>query len=352
MSSPRIAVVGAGANGASIGADLTVAGHDVDLIEQWPEHVAAMRADGIRIEMPDETITVPVRAFNLCDVATLTRRYEVVLIVMKAYDTGWAARLIEPLVRPDGLVVGVQNGMSTFDVADAVGDHRTLGSVIEISSMMTDPGVVHRHSPPSRSWFAVGSITTQSSGREAEVADLLGHSGQVDIVEDIQATKWMKLVSNTTTLVTTAILGEPILGAVELPGMRELMIRAGEEARSAGELLGYPLLPIFGLRLEDMGSPDTLVERLLDTLLAGFVLPETTTTILHDWLKGRHSEVDDINGRVVTALTAAGGRAPVNSAVVEIAHRIERRELAPGPENLELFRDLVARDIDPSPRFA
>ena len=43
MASKKIAVLGAGANGASIGADLTKAGLDVALIDQWPEHVQAMR---------------------------------------------------------------------------------------------------------------------------------------------------------------------------------------------------------------------------------------------------------------------------------------------------------------------
>ena len=42
----RIAIVGAGANGASIGADLIAAGRDVTLVEQWPAHVAAMREQG------------------------------------------------------------------------------------------------------------------------------------------------------------------------------------------------------------------------------------------------------------------------------------------------------------------
>ena len=55
MGSSKIAVLGTGANGASIGADLTRAGLDVTFIDQWPAHVEAMRKDGIRIEMPDET---------------------------------------------------------------------------------------------------------------------------------------------------------------------------------------------------------------------------------------------------------------------------------------------------------
>ncbi|MCC6776966.1 MAG: hypothetical protein IT537_10065 [Hyphomicrobiales bacterium] len=341
VTSKRIAVLGAGANGASIGADLTKAGLDVVLIDQWPEHVAAMRTHGLRIEMPEETLHLPVRAHNLCDVCTFTERFDLVLLVVKAYDTRWSCQLIEPYLKANGLVAGVQNGMTVDTIAEVVGPERTMGCVIEISSMMFDPGVVERHSPPPRSWFAVGSIAREAAGREKEVADVLGHVGAVAIVDDIRATKWMKLVSNATTLVTTAILGVPMLEAVRMPGMRELMLRSGQEALDAGAEIGYRPLPIFGLAQDDVRQTNRLVETLLDTLLAGFVLPHTKTTVLQDWMKGRHSEVDDLNGLVVAARAERGGEAPVNAAVVELARRIERGELEPGPENLPLLRTLA-----------
>jgi 2-dehydropantoate 2-reductase len=351
MSGQKIAVVGSGANGASIGADLTRAGLDVALIEQWPEHVQVMRSDGVRIEMPDETLQVPVRAYNLCDVCTFTDQFDIVLILMKAYDAKWAAQLIEPYVKPDGLVVGVQNGMTTDRIAEVVGPARTMGCVIEVSSMMVDPGVVQRHSPPSRSWFAVGSIGPEAVGREAEIATLLELSGSVEIVDEILATKWMKLVSNCTTLVTTAILGLPMVASAEIPEMRELMLRSGQEALDTGIALGYPVLPIFGLSPGHLDEPQLVVERLLDTLLAGFVLPHTTTTILHDWLKGRHSEVDDINGLVVAEAARLGIPAPANSAVVELAHRIERGELGPDRPNLAELLRLARAGVVPSARL-
>ena len=77
MGEPKIAVLGAGANGASVGADLTAAGLDVTLIEQWPKHVEAMRRDRIRIEMPDRTLVQEV-VLHLCEVATLRQRFDVV----------------------------------------------------------------------------------------------------------------------------------------------------------------------------------------------------------------------------------------------------------------------------------
>lgn len=344
MTSPRIAVLGAGANGASVGADLTAAGHDVTLIEQWPEHVRAMREHGARIEMPRETVVVPVEVRDLCDVATFTEDFDVVLLLMKAYDTRWAAELIAPRVAPDGLVVGVQNGMSTDDIAAAVGPARTMGCVIEISSMMFEPGVIERHSPQDRSWFAVGSAFEETRGREEEVARLLRVVGTVEVVDDIRSSKLMKLVSNATTLVTTAILGLPMLEAASLPAMRELMLRSGQEALDAGVAAGHDVLPIFGLRPSDVVDRDTVVETLLDTLLAGFVLPTSKTTVLQDWIKGRRSEVDELNGWVVRASSSFGLAAPANRAIVEVAHRIERGDLQPGPENLALVRSLAGLD--------
>jgi 2-dehydropantoate 2-reductase len=337
VSARRIAIVGTGANGASIGADLTLAGEDVVFIEQWPEHVEVMRANGVTINMPDRTQNVPVRTLHLCEVATVREAFDVVLLLVKAYDARWAAHLIEPYLRRDGLMAGVQNGMTTGTVADVVGPERTIGAVIEITSALMVPGIVERHSGPDRSWFAVGGIHPATRGREEEIASLLRHSGTVEIVEDIESAKWMKLVSNATTLVTTAILGISMVEAAALPAMRGIMLRSGEEALQASLGLGNPVLPIFGLTRQDVAHEGTIVETLLDTLLTGFVLPHSTTTILQDWLKGRHSEVDDINGHVVRTLQELGRRAPVNEAVVELAHEIEHGSLRPDPSVLELL---------------
>jgi 2-dehydropantoate 2-reductase len=336
MTDKRIAVLGTGANGSSIAADLTSAGLDVTLIEQWPAHVSAMKAHGLRIEMPDDTLEVEVRAHDLCDVATLREPFDVVLVVVKAYDTRWACELIKPLVAPEGLVVGVQNGMTSETVADVVGAARTMGCVIEVAAMMTEPGVVQRHSPPSRARFVVGSLSPLTAGREAEIADLLACSGTVEIEADINSAKWMKLVLNCPTLVPSAILGLPIREATALPAMRRLMLLAGREALDVGAARGHQVLPSFGLSAQDLRDADDVIELLLGAR-ESFVLPSTTTTVLHDWIKGRRSEVDDVNGLVVREQERLGGSAPANAAILEVAHRIERGELTPQPSNLDLL---------------
>jgi 2-dehydropantoate 2-reductase len=206
---------------------------------------------------------------------------------------------------------------------------------------MFDPGVAVRHSPPGRSWFAVGSIDPATRGRESEIADLLGHAGKVEIVDNIRAAKWMKLVSNATTLVSTSVLGLSIQDAIAIPGMRELMLQSGQEAFDTGKAVGYPTLPIFGLTPNDVRESNRLVETLLDHLVAGFTLKNTTSTVLQDWTKGRHSEVDDLSGLVAAEAARHGIRAPVNAALTELGHRIERGTLKPGLANLNLLKDML-----------
>jgi 2-dehydropantoate 2-reductase len=179
------------------------------------------------------------------------------------------------------------------------------------------------------------------------IASLLHHSGSVEISDDIEAAKWMKLVSNATPVVTSAILGLSIADASAIPEMRDVMLCSGQEALDAAVGLGKSIVPIFGLNKDHVKRPETVVEALLDWLLAGFVLPHSMSTVLQDWTKGRRSEVDDINGHVIRAAKHLGWHAGVNAADVELAHAIERRKLDPDPANLELLIERVSYD---SPR--
>lgn len=342
MAEPRIAVLGAGANGASIGADLTAAGFDVTLVEQWPAHVETMRSDGLRIIAPEGELHVRPRTLHLYEVAELKHEFDIVLMLMKAYDSRWAAELIRPYLAADGLMVGVQNGMTARTIESVVGPERTMGAVIECSATMDAAGLVQRHTGVPRSWFAVGALQGGPTDRAEEIAALLRHSGAVQHFDDIESAKWMKLVSNCTLLVTSAILGLPMLDALHLPGYREVMVAAGNEALTVGAALGHPVLPIFGLTTEEIADPDAVVDIMTDKLFAGFVVPGATTTVLQDWKKGRHSEVDDLNGHVVTHGRALGIPTPVNLAVVDLAHRIERGELRPDASHLAEMTRAVA----------
>jgi len=343
MVGNRIAVLGSGAQGAGIGADFVRAGLDVTFIEQWPAHVEAMRAHGIRVNFPDESIVTPVEVMHLCEVATLREKFDMVFTLVKAYDTRWAVELIKPYLKDDGLVIGLQNGMTIDVVADVVGPHRTIGSVIEMASNMYEPGITNRQTTVEGSWFALGGYDASSQARASEVAEILQHAGRVEVTDDIRSSKWMKLVVNAGELVPSAILNLPLAEAVRVPGMHEFMLEACREAVHTAVATGSRMVPIFGLDGMDLSDPDRFVVELLDAVLGEFSLPDTRTTVLQDWDKGRHSEVDEVNGLVVDEQAKLGDSAPINALTVEIAHRIERGELEAKPENAELLVGAVVR---------
>ncbi|HEY1940842.1 MAG TPA: 2-dehydropantoate 2-reductase [Roseiarcus sp.] len=330
----RIAVVGTGANGAAIASDLALAGRDVTLIEQWPENVAAIRRRGIVVRLQNQEFTATARVLNLSEVATLRETFDVILIVVKTYDTRWAARLVEPLLAPDGLMVGVQNGMTMEAIAETVGAHRTMGCVIENGGAMYDPGVVLRDTPHAKAWFAVGPYDRQTEGREAEVVEVLRHSGRVEVYADIRAAKWMKLIVNAAEVAPSAILDRSLAAAIETPGMRELMLKVGCEAIEVAKKASIPVVPMFGLPDLDPENPKAFIETLLDTIIYSYAQPNSKVAALQDWMKGRRSEIDDMNGAVVRKGAEVGVETPYNRHVLNIALRIESGALDAGRGNL------------------
>ncbi len=123
----KIAALGTGANGSSTAANLTDAGYDVVLIDQWAAHVEAIRENGLLINMPDEDLHVHPRAYHLSDMCTLNEKYDIVLLLAKAYDTRWLCEFIKPYLQDDGLLVGIQNAMTVDDIVDVVGPSSTMG---------------------------------------------------------------------------------------------------------------------------------------------------------------------------------------------------------------------------------
>jgi 2-dehydropantoate 2-reductase len=184
--------------------------------------------------------------------------FDVVFLVTKAYDTRWHAELIKPYLKPDGFLVGLQNGMTANIIADVVGASRTIGCVPELSSHCFVPGRVKRNTAPDRTWFALGSFHPSTHGREEDVAAVLRHAGKVEITPHILAAKYMKLVVNSMTLGTIAMTGGE-LSDRQPEGMQELMMRLGSESLKVGDALGHPIVPIFGLTAADMeGSNNPL----------------------------------------------------------------------------------------------
>src|ERR1700752_96370 len=89
----RIGIVGAGAIGCVVGGMLTRAGHDITLIDQWPEHIETMRRDGLKLSGTIGEHVVAVKALHLHELQRNTTPFDAVFIAVKSYDTEWATAL-------------------------------------------------------------------------------------------------------------------------------------------------------------------------------------------------------------------------------------------------------------------
>ncbi len=344
----KIAVLATGANGSVISADLIEAGLDVTMIDMWGEHVEAMRANGLTIKSGEDERNVKVNAYHLSDVCTFTEKFDVVLLTSNGYDTRWLTELIKPHLADDGVVVGVQNCMTAETIAEIVGVERTVGCVVELASQMFEPAEVRRSTTKDHTWYGVGAFDPAQEVHVETIAEILGHSGRVEVIDDILSAKWMKLIVNSMIMGTMAILGgtpEQVLMKTSkeyAQRARNWFLQAGEEALAAGQTLDYKVVPVFGLKPEDVTNTNNLLETLLDKILAD-IGPGPINTTLQDHMKGRLCETHIIQGLVAEECKKNGRPAPICEGIVELSRQIHAGELEPGLDNLDLVRPPMAK---------
>jgi 2-dehydropantoate 2-reductase len=135
----RILIWGAGAIGGSVGAWLKRAGHDISFVDVVPEHVAAIRADGMRITGPVEQFTVAVPAFVPEEVSGT---WQHVFLAVKAQHTEAATHALTPHLAQDGYVLSLQNGLNELIIQRIVGRDRTIGAFINFGADWMAPGEI------------------------------------------------------------------------------------------------------------------------------------------------------------------------------------------------------------------
>jgi 2-dehydropantoate 2-reductase len=337
MKTKKIAVLGTGAIGSSIGADLTQAGLDVTLIDQWPSHVRAMKNNGLQIQFKDSQFQVPVNAMNLCMMASANLEFDLVFLACKSNDTRWMTEFIKPYLKPDGVLVGAQNGMNDDAIASIIGRERVIGCVVELQAELFTQGQVQRNTTRKGSWFTVGELDGRLTPRVKDVAAILGKVGRCDVTNNIYGAKWTKLIANTMTMGPFSLLGLRNFEACALPGMFDISVKLGRESLAVGSALGYRMEPLFGLRADEFaGSSDENLITTMKTLMSH--VGGGRTAPIHDHLKGRASEIEFISGLVSRKGRELGIPTPVNDAVTELDRRINRGELKMDAANYALLQ--------------
>ncbi|HTN51445.1 MAG TPA: ketopantoate reductase C-terminal domain-containing protein, partial [Anaeromyxobacter sp.] len=165
----------------------------------------------------------------------------------------------------------------------------------------------------------------------------LGQGVEVRISPNLRGAIWSKLLLNCSVTTIGALAGQPMRAYITTPAGRELFERTYDEALSVAlesgarpeRMMVDPIPPGWKGR----SVPGEQHQAWLDGVLKAY--GDLKASMLQDFERGRPTEIDLINGHVVSQGRRLGVPTPANAAIVETAHAIERRELAPDPSLLE-----------------
>jgi 2-dehydropantoate 2-reductase len=233
----RYTFVGAGGIGGLIGTWMTRAGCDVTFVDRWPEHVAALAHDGVRVTGSRGNHHVPVRAVTpeaLPNLAPL----ETVVVAVKSHDTRAALEQLLPYATAETAFVSMQAGENLFVFEEVVGAERTIGADPNFGGALVDPGHLEAGFP---NYVWIGELDGRITPRLQALQQDLLHWTPTFLTDNIQGTVWTKFVYGSQ-IVLSAITDRP---SGEALATSEARIVAGElvaEAIRVADALGIELV--------------------------------------------------------------------------------------------------------------
>ncbi|CAJ0706971.1 2-dehydropantoate 2-reductase [Ralstonia edaphis] len=303
----KIAILGAGALGCAIGAALTEGGHEAWLISRSPAHVTAMRGEGLRVDDAQGTRRIPVLAATQAAEVGVA---ELVIVLVKSFQTDAAMRGATALVGPDTLVLSLQNGLGHEAIlAEIVGGERVLAGKTYVGGVLRGPG--HIQSGVVGKATYIGELDGRVTPRVQAIADAFNAARLATTVsENIVGTMWDKLLVNVATGALTGITRLTYGQLYDDALLKATSLAAVAEAIATAQAAGVKL---------SMTDPEQAWTLAAEGLPAAF-----KTSMLQSLEKGSITEIDFINGSVVRYGQQYGVPTPVNATLVACIKGIER----------------------------
>jgi 2-dehydropantoate 2-reductase len=341
----RIGIMGAGAIGSVVGGMLTKAGYDVTFIDQWPPHIEAMKANGLKLSGSCGDHLVPVKALQLHEAQLIDQPFDAAFLAVKAYDTEWAtAFIMRYLAEPDGVIVDFQNGINDERVAAVAGRHRTLGCVITISAGMYEPG--HAMRTDQGGGFKIGELDNEETQRAHQLVEIMNNVAESHVTTNLFGDRWSKLAVNSMANPIAGLSGYGSNEVRTLAEPRNIAIQVAAEAIKVGRAAGYEIEPLMGIEAQKFvdAAEGRNAQVLYDEMAAGARgLAGGRPSLLQDVIRGRRTEIEDLNGYVVAEGKRLGVPTPFNEAVVREVVRHGVGTLQPDPKNLEPLAAMLPR---------
>ncbi len=314
----NISIIGTGAMASLFGARLSRVAN-VALLGTWAEAVQTIRREGVRVEGEG---TFRVHAASDPDDAPLA---DLTILLVKTYQTQRAAEWAARTLKDDGVALTLQNGLGNVEaLAAQVGVDRAMLGVTTQGATLLGPGHVR---PGGRGTTHLGFLPIERAAPRDwsadslayEITALLNAAGLTSVVsEDVEALAWGKVILNAAINPLTAILRVPNGALVESEDTLELMRSIAAEAAAVAKAHGIAL---------PYRDPFERAKQVAQATASNH------SSMLQDVLKGRPTEIDAINGKIVERGRAVDVPTPINATLTTLVRAIERNftaEIAEG----------------------
>jgi 2-dehydropantoate 2-reductase len=327
----RICVFGAGSVGGYLAAYLARGGAEVSAVARGA-HLAAIRANGLTVETPDEKLTVRIAASD--NPAELGRQ-DVVLVTVKAPALPEVAATIAPLLDERTAVAFVMNGIPWWyfhahggpldgrqlDSLDpdgalwrSVGPDRAIGAVFWPACSVPSPGVI-RLLTGAGSGTVFGEPSNAMTPRLQALADAFRAAAlPVTQTQDIRALIWRKLAFNLSAGPMCVLTETPVLDTHTEPALIDCSGAVLAEAVAIAAAMGITLTL-------DVAAIAETNKRLAHR-----------PSILQDLTAGRPMEIEALYGVPLEMARLAGVPTPMLDVLVGLIKVKARARGLYGPE--------------------
>jgi 2-dehydropantoate 2-reductase len=290
----NILVLGAGAIGSLYGAKLSKL-NEVTLIGR-KEHVDAINKSGLKITGIENSTFKVKAALKINEI----RKNTLVLLATKVTNSEEAAKSIKNIVKKDTIILCLQNGLYSENVAKKILKNKclVLRAVTNFGASFLNPGIVKYN---SYSYTAI-----EKSDKSVEIAENFRRCGLNGYVsKDIKDDMWKKLALNCVLNPITSILKikNNEISDERLNSLKKLVI---DECANVAKKDGIRL--------------DLDVEQLNNA----FKNSLNISSMQQDLIKGKRTEIDYLNGGVAELGKKYGIKCPVNEALAEIIKGMEK----------------------------
>jgi 2-dehydropantoate 2-reductase len=304
---PRIAVVGAGAVGGYFGGMFARAGAPIVFVGR--KHFAdAIESKGLVLDQSHGQERIRIEATT--DIGAV-RDCSLILFCVKANDTSATAAQMAPFVKPDSIVVCLQNGVDNADRVRAATNVVAIPAAVYVAVSVPEPGRV-KHL--ARGDLVIGP----PSERTIDIATVFELAGiPCRISENIEGELWVKLLRNCALNAISALSRVRYGEIAQNANAKQLMQNVIDEVLAVARAARV-VMPDIHDRESGMAAAMELAMQMADAF----------SSTAQDLNRGRPTEIDALNGYVARRGAELGVPVPVNHALFTLIKLAEEKHIA------------------------